>query len=320
MFFFGRFVLLGPVFKGKKTVQLLVAGILISTSALARADFTFLAGDYYTSNYFSRVITQYNPNGDVVGSYTVPSALADEVRGITFGPDGLLYADLSSSTGSFKVVALDSSGTIHATYTGSTYVGGNLSYGKILIDGQYLYVSGQGSLTRFVLGDPSSGTVIYTSQTGAIFDQTSFANGDLLVATDYAVNEVTANGVLVRTIPPVGDVFNNLRGIAYDAASNIMFVTEIGRIFRVDATTGLVLGHTDFDYADDAFLDSNGNLLVGSRTQTPHFYSQDLKSIGMLGGGQQMFVTQLVPEPTTVPCLVAGLAVLMLYRARRRIF
>ena len=64
---------------------------------------------------------------------------------------------------------------------------------------------------------------------------------------------------------------------------------------RVNATTGALLNSADFNYADDLFLDSSGNLLVGSRTQNPTFYSQDLTLGNSLNGGQQMFVTQYAP-------------------------
>jgi hypothetical protein len=68
------------------------------------AAFDFVPGDYYSSNYFSNVITQYNSNGDVVGSYTLPSSYGSEVRGLTFGPDSLLYATVITDTG-FSVLA-----------------------------------------------------------------------------------------------------------------------------------------------------------------------------------------------------------------------
>src|SRR5437763_1837006 len=79
----------------------------------------------------------------------------------------------------FAVLALDGSGTVHQTYAGPVYVAGNLSFGKIAIDDQYLYVAGQDQLTRFLLGDPNSGSVIYTNN--QVFDAAPLPSGDLLV-------------------------------------------------------------------------------------------------------------------------------------------
>jgi hypothetical protein len=100
-----------------------------------------------------------------------------------------------------------------------------------------------------------------------------------------------------------GQSFTDIRGIEYNPATNILFVTHLGhtgffdRIMRVDATTGALLDSAVFNYADDLFLDASGNLLVGSRTQNPTFYSQDLVPGNSLHGGQQMFVTQYAPPP-----------------------
>jgi hypothetical protein len=64
---------------------------------------------------------------------------------------------------------------------------------------------------------------------------------------------------------------------------------------RFNATTGALLSDAAFTYADDLFLDASGNLLVGSYTQNPAFFSQDLVQGNSLHGGQQMFVTQYAP-------------------------
>ncbi|HEV2842561.1 MAG TPA: hypothetical protein VGW39_14655 [Chthoniobacterales bacterium] len=262
--------------------------------------FAFVPGHYYTSNYSSRVITQYDAAGTVVGSYTVPSALGQEVQGLAFSPDGLLYATLGRGSDGFAVLALRSDGSVAASYEGSVYVAGNLSYGKIGLDSQYLYVCGQNVLTRFRLGDPLSGTPIYMGN--QIFDVKPLPNGHLFVASAYSVDEITTSGALVRHIPLTGgQFFTDIRGIEYNPATNILFVTHLGsssfsfKIMRINATTGALLSSATFIYADDLFLDSSGKLLVGSRTEDPTFYSQDLVPGNSLNGGQQMFVTQYAP-------------------------
>ncbi|HLW35408.1 MAG TPA: PEP-CTERM sorting domain-containing protein, partial [Chthoniobacterales bacterium] len=286
----------------------------------AVAAISFVPGDYYSSNYFSNTITQYDPGGNVVGSRT----MSNEVRGITFGPDGLFYADLDLGANGFTVVALSTSGrgsgVIEQSYSGSTYIAGNLSYGKITVTNQYLFVAGQDQLTRFLLGDPSSGTVIYTNN--QVFDSVALPNGDLLVASAYLVQEITTNGTVVRTYSLVssdGLGLNDIRGIAYDPKTNSLFVTEIGhtgaalQLLKFDGTTGALEKSAVFN-GDDIQLTLSGTLLVGSGSQSPTFFDEDLNPIGTLNGGQQMFVTQLVPEPSTLALFGSAISALTVCR------
>jgi N-acetylneuraminic acid mutarotase len=260
--------------------------------------FSFVPGNYYTSTYTSRVITQYDSTRNVVGSYTVPCEFGDAVKGLAFSPDGLLYAAMPRGSTSFAVVALRSDGSVAASYPGSGSITGNLSYGKIAMDNQYLYVGGPG-VTRFLLGNPFSGTTIYT---GSAFDVKPLPNGHLFVASASSVEEITSTGTFVRRIQLTGgQSFYDIRGIEYNPATNILFVTHRDRnefdykIMRVNATTGALLSSVAFSDADDLFVDSRGNLLVGSRSQIPTFYSQDLVRGNTLNGGQQIFVTQYAP-------------------------
>lgn len=303
-----------------------VAALVFSFTSLAHADITFAQGDYYSADYFSRTITQYDVNGAVVGSLTLPSSYGSGIQGLTFGADGLLYATLVRDANGCAVLALDGSGGVHQTYASPVYTAGNLSFGKIAIAGNYLYLAGQDQLTRFVLGDPNSGTVIYTNN--QVFDVKPLPSGNLFVASAYSISEITTNGTVVRNILLHGDdnSFTDIRGIEYNPATNDLFVSELGhtgfsfQIMRLDAATGLLEKNTTFNYADDMILTLSGALLVGSRTQVPHFYDQDLNSTGMLGGGQQMFITQdQVPEPPAATYLVAtGVALFGLKILRRQ--
>jgi hypothetical protein len=301
--------------KYPKIIGLLSALVAATLSAHAAwGGFSLTPGDYYTSNYFSLTITQYDTNGNVVGSLTLPSSLGDEVRGIAFGADNLLYAAVARGTSGFVVLVLDSSGSVHQTYPGSVYIAGNLSFGKIALDSKYLYVAGQDSLTRFALGDPSSRMVIYTNN--QVFDVKLLPSGNLFVASAYQIDEITNAGTFVRTISLTGDDngYTDIRGIEYNPATNDLFVTELGhtgfffQIMRLDGTSGVLEKNTTFNYADDMFLTTSGKLLVGSRTQAPQFYDRDLNPVGMLGGGQQMFVTQYVGSGDTTPPTIHDIA------------
>jgi len=279
------------------------AAILLNIHS-AFAGFSFVPGDYYTSNYFSLTITQYDPTGNVVGSLTLSPTLGNDVRGIAFGPDNLLYATLTRGSNGFAVLALDSAGNVHQTYTGPVYVFGNISFGKIAVDSQYLYVAGQDSLVRFTLSYPSSITYIYTNN--QVFDVKPLPSGNLIVASAYQIDEITNSGMFVRTIPMIGgdNRFVDVRGVEYDPARDNLFVTELGesgfffQLIRLNGTTGNFENSTTFVYGDDMFLTSSGELLVGSRSQNPEFFDENLNPLGMLHGGQQMFVTQYNPAPS----------------------
>jgi hypothetical protein len=300
----------------KKASFLIVSAVVLQTHS-AFAAISFVLGDYYTSNYSSRTITQYNSAGNPVGSLELSASLGSGVRGLAFGADNLLYATVVTSSG-FSVLALDSAGTPQQTYSGDVYVGGNLGYGKIAMDSEYLYVAGQNNLTRFLLGDPTSGTPIYSNN--QVFDVKPLPNGNLFVASAYEVEEITTDGTLVREIPLVGNFYTDIRGIEYNPSTDDLFVTHLGhtdfsfRIMRVNASTGVLEDETTFVYADDLFLTLSGRLLVGSYTQVPRFYNQELEQVGTLGTAQQMFVTQLIPEPSAVALCLAGTAILLFAR------
>ena len=147
----------------------------------------------------------------------------------------------------------------------------------------------------------------------------------LLVASAYEVNEITNAGTLVRGIVPPNASFTDIRGVEYDPATNNLFVTHLGhsgfffKIMRLDGTSGLLEESADFNYADDLFLTESADLLVGSRTQIPRVYSQELDQIGALGTtSDRMFVTQYIPEPATIGYAATAVAAAVVFVLRKR--
>lgn len=291
----------------------------------AEAAFDFIPGHYYTSNA-SQTLTEFNASGVAVGTLVIPTSLGFEARGLAFGPDFLLYTPVLRPSG-FAVLAYDSSGTLRQTYTSTeAYIGGNSSFGKIAVSGEYIFVAGGDAVTRFTIGVPNSGTIIYTGN--QIFDVELLPNGNLLAASAYGIAEITPAGALVRNISlQGGERFVDIRGIAYDPATEELFVTQLGytnfsfQLMRVDATTGFLEANVTVNYADDLFLTPSGQLLVGSYTQRPTHYSQALVSTGFsLGTSPQVFVTQFnpVPEPTVTALLAIGCGILALRTRLRR--
>jgi len=276
-------------------VAIIVSGICACLGTTAAA-FTFTTGHIYTTNYFSLDIMEYDSSGNFVDSITLPSRLGSETRGIVFGPDNLLYVTMVRGSG-FAVYALDSTGAVQQKYHYPVYVAGNLSFGKIAIDDRFIYVAGQDELIRFRLGRPRSGRSIYSNN--QVFDAKILPSGNLFVASAYAIDEIKNEGTLVRhIILSGGPSFVDNRGIEYNPATDKLFVTELGytdfgfQLMRINAATGQFEQSVTFTYADDLFLSESNTLLVGSRTDTPRVYSEDLAQVGTVGTVERMFVTQ----------------------------
>lgn len=276
-----------------RALILLVLSTCLGTTAAA---FSFTPGHIYTTTYFSLDIMEYDSAGTFVDSLALSPSLGSETRGIAFGRNNLLYVTMVTDSG-FTVYALDSTGTPRERYIGDVYVAGNLSFGKIAINGRFLYVAGQNDLIRFRLGHPHSGRSIYTNN--QVYDVKLLSNGHLFVASAYAIDEITANGTIVRNINlSGGPSFTDIRGIEYDPATDDLFVTQLGytdfffQLMRINASTGQFEQSVTFSYGDDLFLSDSDTLLVGSRTDTPRIYSEDLTQLGTVGTTPRMFITQ----------------------------
>lgn len=305
----------------RRLVLALVCTALSGFGARAHAAFGFVAGHDYSSDFSSRTITEYTAAGTTVGTLTLSSTVADGLRGIAFSSTGLLYTTAVVGSG-YNVLALNSAGVIQRTYTAPTvYAAGNLAFGKIALDSQYIYVGAQDVLTRFTIGGSATGTTIYTDN--QIFDVKVLPSGNLLVASAYNIKEITTGGTIIRTFSPQGISLVDIRGMEYNAATNDLFVTMLGytgqyfQLMRFDATSGALEKQVTFNYGMDLFLTTGGSLLVGTYTQKPGFFSQDLVQTGTFGTAPQMFVTQYTaPEPGSVS-LLAGMAAVFSLRRRR---
>jgi hypothetical protein len=306
---------LGPLQTLRRFLQIAcLAGAALCNLPNANAGFSFTPGDIYSTWTFGNTtnVIEYSVDGTFLNSLTIPSLLKDdELRGIAFGPDGLLYAVMVHFADSgFQVLALDSSGTVHQTYRmDGIYVWGGGSYGKIAVEQGNIYVAGATALVHFTIGDPNSGVVLYPYD--QLEDVKVLPNGNLFVAWDYGVDEITSTGTFVRTVVfSNGTDFVNIWGIEYNPATNKLFVTQLGTtgsiysILRVNASTGQIETGAAFNYASDLFLTASGNLVVGSWTETARIYDQDMTFVGPLGTEQRFFVTQNptgAPTPTPTP-------------------
>jgi len=293
-----------------------VAVALLATLAVlllpGESDADFAPGHYFDST--STAIQEFTPSGAQVGAITIQGLSNPNIRGLAFGPDGYLYAVDNLGLQGYEVLALDSKGAVHQTYRGSDYIGGNISLGKIAFDATGHFYVGDGSgLSQFTVGNPNSGSLIYSSPTNGIFGIKSLPNGDLLVTTASEIYELTTSGSVVRQIGGSGQ-FVDLRGIAYDPGANVIFATMLGstgdffQLMKLNPSTGALLASTTFIYGDDITLTGDGRLLVGSRTQSPGIFDRNLNLVGQLPGGPALFVAASVPEPAPLALCASGLA------------
>jgi hypothetical protein len=259
--------------------------------------FKFTPGAFYGTQ--GNTIVSYDTSGAQLGSLTI-SGVSD-LRGVAFGPDGLLYV-VNVNGGGFQVHAIDDSGQVHQTYNNGSWIGGNISWGKIAFDQQgYFYVGTLPGLIRFTAGDPLSATIVpNTEGPFGIYAVDALPSGNLLVADSYTITEITHDGAVVRQFASLTDI----RGVVFDPATNQVFATELGnsgtgyfRLLRYDYTTAGQTGATNFWYGDDIVLASDGRLVVGSRTQAPGIYDKNLNLLGSFAGNPTMFLTQLKPVP-----------------------
>ena len=290
--------------------SLIPFAVLCSLSAVDAA-ITFTPGHIYSTYTDSPVvgdirqrnIIEYDTSGTVLGRVVIPSlAQRDVIKGIAFGPDGLLYGVKINDPnyGGFAVLVLNSSGATHHTYM---YRGANsfdVFDGKIAVDQQYIYVAVGSDLVRFTIGDPNSGVSIYTQSQFSVLDVKILANGHLFVASDYQVDEITNDGTLVRTVVSNHGIdFVDITGIEYDPVTNKLFVAELGvlgamyTLVRVNASTGAIEAGAFFDNAADLFLTEAGTLLVGCWTDTPRIYNENWAFRRWIGTDQRIFVTQM---------------------------
>src|SRR5262249_42919596 len=105
----------------RSLIRLVVSVVALLSSLPADAGLTFTLGHLYSTSGAggSPDIFEYSETGIFLSSITPQSLIAgDELRGIAFGPDGLLYAvKMHFAESGFEILALDSSGNTHATYT-----------------------------------------------------------------------------------------------------------------------------------------------------------------------------------------------------------
>lgn len=279
-------------------------------------------GDLFTSNSMgSNTVSHYAADGTYLDAFTV-KGVGDDVRGMAFDKNGWMYAVRAAGSG-MGVTVIDSDGVVHGQYSAASYVLGNLGYGAIaMANDDKFYVASQDSLFAFTQG-VTEGAEIYRNN--QVHDVKVLPNGNLMVLSAYALDEITTNGDLVRhvTTPWLVDA----QGLEYDAVNNDIYVSMLGytsnffQVMRLDGSSGALEDSTYFWYGNHMVLTDDHRLLVGSRTMAPAFFDSDLQVIGSLGDQPQLFVSQYeqaaaVPEPSSAALMLAGVVALAYVRRR----
>lgn len=292
------------------TITAAVTALCLCTALQAWA-FSFYPGHYYATLFDGNIITQFDSHGAIKDSISIPmDSFGYSLRGLAFGPDGRLYVTVAQEQ-QFTVMAINSRGKVLQSYTHRSNISGCITLGRICFDNAgHFYVGTMAGVVRFTVASPSSAEVIYKDE--GIQDLISLATGNLLIASNSKIFEITPSGKKVREIllsDPnhlVTDArvyFTDIRGIEYDPASNSLFVTALGhsgffhKLMRLDATTGVLLGVTTVTQGLDLCLSKNNWLIVGNRFDSPTVLSTQLKQLGTFEGNAYTFITQYTAAP-----------------------
>jgi hypothetical protein len=301
--------------------------------------FSFALGYYYSTS--DRAIQEYDPSGNQVAS--LPAGPGGLLRGLAFGPDGLLYVvrdvpQPSSGTETPTVEALNADGSVVRSYTFGGLLSNDLFYGAITFDpsGSSFYVGANQGVYRFDTTGATGSLFLSNQFSGPEAFQMAFLpGGQFLVASFHSVTLYSSTGVMLSTISNLsdpnkltGDIFpmlNAVTGVAYDPKSDSTFVTMIGdsglpfALLRLAGTSSTITDAKGYWYGADPFLTPDGKLLVGSGTQAPGvFTTADLTLQTQLGTTPAIFVTEFVPEPSTAVLLAAGLGGMSVWRRQMR--
>ena len=312
---------------GKMTA--LGALALAAGSVAAAQAARFEPGTRFTA--VSGVVQAYSPAGQSLGSITLPSYgcgsdTMGESRGIAFGPQGYLYAVRSnnfvgSGTGQPCVQVVDRTGALVKSYPFSAWIGGLVTSGSIHFspDKSTFYVSALDGVFRFDV-DGTSGTSLSPSIGGSV-DLAVMPDGNLLVSDGSSLARYTAAGVQVGPrVTMLSDPYglatgapilmlNDVRGVAYDAATNTTFVTMLGysdfffQLLALDGSSNRIKGLTSYWYGSEIRRTVDGHLVVGSWTQAPGVFTYtdgrpgSFRLEGQLGSASAVFTSSWNKKP-----------------------
>lgn len=209
---------------------------------------------------------------------------------------------------------------------------GNIgSYGSIATTGSHVFV-----MDTDTAGGEAQGIVRFDLSDGS-FER--FASGNsfayLTLGLDgklYAGGSVLTNGVVVfdpMTMTSTGyfelQDKRDIRGMAVDSAGNVYTADWSGRIQKRNAGGSVIASLSTGQNLQDIDIDSEGNIVVGSRFGTVYLTDSSLTQMtsfqigSRFGPSVHVAFTSSVPEPATSAMGAVGmLAVAALARGRQR--
>lgn len=272
------------------------------------------AGFYYSSN--GTTVAQYTTEGSFVRTIAQADS-SGEPRGVAKGPGGMYLVRSNAFTPSV-VQVVDGHGAVTRTYSFDGWTGGMVTSGNVRFSPakDYFYVAAQNGVYRFPVNGSEGILFISRMNWADVCDVAVMPNGDLLVVEDYAFAHYTAEGTLRRTFDRIKDPLHlappnaslsDVRGVAYDAATDTTFVTMLGytdfyfQLLAFEGTSNVLKGRTSFVYGAGLDVTPQGTLLVGSWTQNPGIFSfthttpMTFAQIGSLPASDATFVTSTRP-------------------------
>lgn len=315
-----------------KILDLSLVGLACASMAAASHAAPTRPGNLLVTDLQANTLTEYTTSGSVVQRFSIPAppSATEHLRDVVQGTDGRIH--MFNGTFMPWMSTLDPATGGISNLTAKGWSTGNIgSYGSIATTGSHVFV-----MDTDTAGGEAQGIVRFDLSDGS-FER--FASGNsfayLTLGLDgklYAGGSVLTNGVVVfdpMTMTSTGyfelQDKRDIRGMAVDSAGNVYTADWSGRIQKRNAGGSVIASLSTGQNLQDIDIDSEGNIVVGSRFGTVYLTDSSLTQMtsfqigSRFGPSVHVAFTSSVPEPATSAMGAVGmLAVAALARGRQR--
>jgi sugar lactone lactonase YvrE len=302
-----------------RTITLIVGLVLFAAIAVTPARAGYVGGDLYVSSRLGPSIAYVGPSGGAV----TPFVTGMDTTGLTFGPDGTLYAAFTANSSPTGLIYKVTPAGVVSTFATGLSGPSHIAFGP---DGDlYVTQAAANIVSKISPSGVVSTLAAITFPTGLAFDR----SGNLYVSSETGdfVDKITPGGV----VSTFATGFDIPEGLAFDTSGNL-YVANNRYTHNADGyismvTPGGVVSTfaTGFNSPQGLLFDSGGNLYVGE------YYPGTVSRVGPTGGTATLFATGItgaesldfapgvssVPAPPSLVLALTGLCLLAWRRLRR---
>lgn len=300
------------------TAALVVAVLFCgSGEGRARADLLLV------TSYHGNEIRSYDTTTGAFEGVFASTGLNNPI-GLTFGPDGNLYAANYTSS---QITRYDgTSGAFLGVFASGSGLSGPQG---IIFRGNDLYVSSRDSDS--ILRYDSSGNLLgafVAPGSGGLYRPNGLgfgADGNLYVSSQASDQILKFDGTTGAFLSVFATIPDDPHGLAFDGLGNLYVGNFIGDTYRLDATTGALLQsfHSGGSYlalGPDGFLYDSAGLSSISRynSATGAYIDTPISDPGLNNPAGFAFRVRSVPEPGAFALMGAGLIVYLPFVLARK--